>query len=396
MKILLINSNPVVSRLTALSARKEEIQIDEVQEVNEVNNGHYDIVFVDADSWNKEVDSVISKNIQTQKRVLFYAQDDKESTDEFDISILKPFLPSEVSAVIRLVEESSLSVDNSIESKSIEKPVIVAIPEDKPKDEFLQSLNDDLDFEEKEKPLETKVVVEPKDNRDEDIFAELKDDSKTFDQELEDAFPFKKTELENDSLFDLDLESNTKKEEASLIALEKDTKRDDLNVENSELFDFDLDSSDELDLNLDVLSEDKPKETPKQETKVMKKEEAKVLDIQNEPSLEILDQELTVSETKVETKILDETELSTIKDILNNDSKTDGKLEDLMSNQGVASPVVDLSKKEKKGKSKKIKVSSGIGSEMLAETLVALPIETLRGLLAGARIKISIKFPKDK
>lgn len=67
MKILLINSNPVVSRLTALSARKEEIQVEEVQNINEVKNSKYDIVFVDSDSFNKNIENSIS-NITAQKK----------------------------------------------------------------------------------------------------------------------------------------------------------------------------------------------------------------------------------------------------------------------------------------------------------------------------------------
>jgi len=112
MKILLINNNPVVSRLTALSARKEDIKIDEIQEVTELNSANYDIVFVDADSLTKDVRDVISENLKTQKSVLFYADGDEEEKDSFDISILKPFLPSEVSAVIRSVEASGLDLEN--------------------------------------------------------------------------------------------------------------------------------------------------------------------------------------------------------------------------------------------------------------------------------------------
>ncbi len=45
MKILLINTNPVVSRLTALSARKEGVELDEVRDVSEIDNiDIYDII----------------------------------------------------------------------------------------------------------------------------------------------------------------------------------------------------------------------------------------------------------------------------------------------------------------------------------------------------------------
>ena len=407
MKILLINSNPVVSRLTALSARKEEIQIDEVQEVNEVSNNHYDIVFVDADSWNKDVDSAISKNIQTQKRVLFYAQDDKGSKDLFDISILKPFLPSEVSAVIRLVEESSLSTKSSVEVEE-KKVDLLVTPKEEEKDDFLRSLNDDLNFEDKlttlvdEKPTESKVKV---DNKDEDIFAELKDDSKTFDEQLKEAFPLKKSELESEELFDLDLSSDNKLEE-SFIALEKD-KKSEIKEENRDLFDFDLDSN-EFDLNLDTLDKENDKKidvvaktvekTVEKKETLEKKEviEPKKVEKKSVNNIEVVIKDKKEIKPKIETKILDENELSTIKDILNNEDSVNVELEELMPTQSATVNLVESSKKAKKRKAKKVKVSSEVGSEVLADTLASLPIETLRGLLAGANIKISIKFPKDK
>jgi len=403
MKILLINSNPVVSRLTALSARKEEIQIDEVQEVNEVSNNHYDIVFVDADSWNKDVDSAISKNIQTQKRVLFYAQDDKGSKDLFDISILKPFLPSEVSAVIRLVEESSLSTKSSVEVEE-KKVDLLVTPKEEEKDDFLRSLNDDLNFEDKlttlvdEKPTESKVKV---DNKDEDIFAELKDDSKTFDEQLKEAFPLKKSELESEELFDLDLSSDNKLEE-SFIALEKD-KKSEIKEENRDLFDFDLDSN-EFDLNLDTLDKENDKKIDVVAKTVEKKEtlekkeviEPKKVEKKSVNNIEVVIKDKKEIKPKIETKILDENELSTIKDILNNEDSVNVELEELMPTQSATVNLVESSKKAKKRKAKKVKVSSEVGSEVLADTLASLPIETLRGLLAGANIKISIKFPKDK
>jgi uncharacterized membrane protein len=388
MKILLINSNPVVSRLTALSARKEEIQIDEVQEVNEVSTRNYDIVFVDADSWNKDVDSAISQNIQTQKRVLFYAQDDNKRKDLFDISILKPFLPSEVSAVIRLVEENRVETKDNDTIEKEKTYENIKAPKEEKKDDFLRALNADLDFEDKlttlvdNKPLAAKAKVEKK---DEDIFAELQDDSKTFDKQLEEAFPLKEKELENESLFDLDLKDSDKLE-ASFVALEKEKKKE-VKVENSDLFDFDLESSDELDLNIDILKEKRDNSTLINKSIEKKK---------SEKSIELAPEKSKSREKKIETKVLDEAELSTIKDILENDKAVAVELEDLMTKQPATVNLVETSKKEKKRKVKKVKVSSEVGSEVLADTLASLPIETLRGLLAGANIKISIKFPKDK
>ncbi len=397
MKILLINSNPVVSRLTALSARKEEIQIDEVQEINEIRNSKYDIVFVDADSWNKEVDSAISKDIQTQKRVLFYAQDDKNSNELFDISILKPFLPSEVSAVIRSVEENTLSTKDTkekvieIEEESIFNTLETSkdIKEEK-KEDFLLSLDDDIILDEK---LLTTVDKVGKENtlkdKEEDLFAELKDNNKEFDKQLEESFPIKKEE----DLFDLDFTDATLEKEFDLFNKEKKSDEKDIKIEKDELFDFDLEHNNDFDLNLNEAKEEKIDII---DDTIEKKE----IKIESEKSIEMANKKEKKSEEKreqVETKILDESEVLNIKDILENDDSSTIELDELMT------PAVQMirtsdeeNKKEKKKKIKKEENNSTLQADSVIDTLSSLPVDTLKGLLSGATIKISIKFPKVK
>jgi len=393
MKILLINSNPVVSRLTALSARKEEIQIDEVQEINEISNRKYDIVFVDADSWSKELDNAISKDIQAQKRVLFYAQDDKNNKELFDISILKPFLPSEVSAVIRSVEEYAVSAEESknnileVEEESIFN--VLETSKDKKeekKEDLLLSLDDDMKLDEK-LPKETKI-----EDKEEDLFAELKENSSDFNQQLKEAFPLKKEE----ELFDLDFSDDVLEKEFNALDKEKksDTKKVE-EIENEELFDFDLDNNG-LDLNLDILNEDKitMETTPKNMDKEVKEIN---IETKSEKITEMPSKKVKKSDVQVETKILDQSEVLNIKDILENDEDSNLELDELMT------PAVQMirtsdetKKKEKKKKAKKVDESPTIQADAVIDTLTSLPVDTLKGLLAGATIKVSIKFPKVK
>jgi len=156
MKILLINNNPVVSRLTALSARKEEVEVDEIQEVTELKHNEYDLVFVDSDSLTKDVSDVMKESLKVKKSVLFYAHDDDEITDPFDLRILKPFLPSEVSAVLRSVEEEDeeelLEEDNSVAESHFN---ILEEAKNIPREELF-SLDDDIIEKKKEE-----VVVMP-------------------------------------------------------------------------------------------------------------------------------------------------------------------------------------------------------------------------------------------
>ena len=370
MKILLINNNPVVSRLTALSARKEDIEIDEIQEVTELNSDTYDIVFVDADSWSKDVHDVITENIKIQKSVLFYGDGDEKEKASFDISILKPFLPSEVSAVIRSIEENTEEVASTL---SEEKHFNIL------DDAKVENRNElfDLDGLDEVEEKKEEVALTLDENLD------LKVEDVNFDDKLEDAFPLKINTLDDDLLEDeLNLEKSKEKEV------------DDL---------FDLDLSDEIpSLDDDLFAEDKKEKAFDTLDEIELNDD--VLEVKNEieetSSLLSLDDELVLEPVKKETQILDELEIENIKGILSEDNSADMTLEDLMPVMAVM-PVVEEKEEKQEQKSKKIvkeEVSTPLDmdSNVLAQTLAAMPVENLRQLLAGAKVNIKIKFPKLK
>ncbi|CAA6798826.1 MAG: Highly acidic protein [uncultured Sulfurovum sp.] len=386
MKILLINNNPVVSRLTALSARKEDIEIDEIQEVTELISDTYDIVFVDADSWTKDVRDVISENIEVKKSVLFYGEGDEEERASFDLSILKPFLPSEVSAVIRSVEEEAKVVTPAVVAEE-EHFNILDEKEESAREELFTL--DGLDEVEKKEDESPKL---------------------DFDQQLEEAFPLRVNTLDDD-LFD-----DEPKEVAALKTETEPLKEKE--VEN-DLFDLDLD--DEIpSLDDDLFGENKKEELNKEELtdKALDiVEDDDVLElvsaVEDEPLLE-LEEELPLVEdekldiVKKETKILDEVEIENIKGILTEDINDEMTLDDLMTPVALSSfgtedteEVKEEKKTENNQEVKKVKElevskSSDIDSGVLAQTLTAMPVDALRELLAGATVKIKIKFPKSK
>jgi len=378
MKILLINNNPVVSRLTALSARKEDIAIDEIQEVTELNSDKYDIVFVDADSWTKDVSDVISENIKTQKTVLFYGDGDDEEKNSFDISILKPFLPSEVSAVIRSVESSSEDLDEEDHFNVLA-------------DGKIETKNEALDLDELN---DTK----------EELSLNLDDDLE-FDKKLEEEFSLNKNTLDDDllddnDLFDLDLKEETSSLDKDLFSEEK---KEDIAME-TEKFDLEDDTLTLMD-------------TPKEEASL---EEDIPLELDELLVEEPKAEEPKVEVVKKETKILDEQEIENIKGILTEDTSEEMTLEELMPPMSVMPSISESVDKEessketatdeemKKEKHKKDKVkaekvakeedddSFDFDTNVLSQTLAAMPVENLRQLLSGAKVNITIKFPKSK
>jgi len=108
MNILLINTNPVVSRLISLCIRKEETVLEEVTDVSAVKLDTYDIVFVDDASY-VETARRYMENLMSDKKVFLSGKNVPEvSVSDFDEVILKPFLPSQISTVLEDVEASFL------------------------------------------------------------------------------------------------------------------------------------------------------------------------------------------------------------------------------------------------------------------------------------------------
>jgi len=415
MKILLINNNPVVSRLTALSARKEDIEIDEVQEVTELTSYNYDIVFVDADSWNEDVRSTIFTHIETKKRVLFYAQDDNEDLERFDKGILKPFLPSEVSAVIRSVEESKTLDDIGTEieeEKSID--FVNDLKEDKVKDitpelfatetidlesaDVKTDLMDELTkIDEDEVAKETLLDASVKSAElEEDLFKETSDELNINVNDF--ASKSSKTEL-----FDLDLDDNKNLLDDELFTADVKTPENSL---DDELLEFDLEKDNEINLDNEDLFD------TKEEVSTIKESISEELGTDMDDIISDIKPDVeTKIETEIETKILDAEEIETIKDILEEDTSDTLDLEDLVA-PGMAAGVAAMAlsstdlvaseetietekkKKKKSKKEKKVNLEEDESSDTLIDTLATLKVESLRELLAGAIVSIKIEFPK--
>ena len=102
MKILLINNNPVVSRLFALCTRDEYIVLDEIEDIKEVEEGkEYDLIFVDDASYVESVREFIESHHNMGKKVFIsYAQENKHG---FDMTLKKPFLPSRILEIMQSV-----------------------------------------------------------------------------------------------------------------------------------------------------------------------------------------------------------------------------------------------------------------------------------------------------
>ena len=100
MNILLINTNPVVSRLISLCMREDNTVLEEITEVSAARLDSYDIIFVDDASCVDNVRQLL-QNMTSVKKVLLLGNNILEDlTENFDEVIKKPFLPSDIRSAI--------------------------------------------------------------------------------------------------------------------------------------------------------------------------------------------------------------------------------------------------------------------------------------------------------
>ncbi len=104
MQILLINTNPVVSRLLALCTRDDAYRLEEVTDINEVSHHAYALIFVDEASYNKEVAEFLQHYQESTKVLISYRSD---AARGFDVTIKKPFLPSQITEIINTASSTS-------------------------------------------------------------------------------------------------------------------------------------------------------------------------------------------------------------------------------------------------------------------------------------------------
>ncbi len=107
MHILLINTNPVVSRLFYDISKDDDISIDEIDSMDNLKDEcSYDIVFVDEESYREEQKEFLF-GLDTLLKVFFSYKSDEMI--EFDRTLSKPFLPSQIIDIISDVKEQNRS-----------------------------------------------------------------------------------------------------------------------------------------------------------------------------------------------------------------------------------------------------------------------------------------------
>ena len=187
MNILLINTNPVVSRLISLCTREEDTVLEEVTDVSAVKRDTYDIVFIDDSSYVAEVEKLLQHLLLGKKIFLSGKNVSDDIVPMCDEVILKPFLPSQITAVLEgfNVLETDVTEEN-------EKHFIfpLSTEESQLEDDTLE-LDEDEDLQIKESP---EMILDSKEI--DRIKALLEEDEDEVVLELEDETDYESRKVE--------------------------------------------------------------------------------------------------------------------------------------------------------------------------------------------------------
>lgn len=117
MRILLLNDNPVVRKLVALSAQKTKDDLSVVWSVDEIEHQQYDLLIVDDANYSDEVMSALKEKIE-YKSSLLMATRGAAVPAGFDKVINKPFLPTDLVELFVGIEKSLPSAAENEEASA--------------------------------------------------------------------------------------------------------------------------------------------------------------------------------------------------------------------------------------------------------------------------------------
>ncbi|EAI4329969.1 hypothetical protein A0Z18_00845 [Campylobacter upsaliensis] len=245
MKILLLNENPVVSKLINLSAQKMSY---EISELSAYEDGIYDVIIVDSDT-QADLDFLKDKC----KRLIYLNPRNKEC--KLDVEILsKPFLPTDLLNLLSQEPSKEAVIEDENPYANLNLDLDALNLDDVPNEEEskeegvgevrLEDLSLDDEQEEEQENLEPEkledVKLEGKNLENEEISNEesledlsldenLKEEVKEEDLELNLSEEEERQESEQEAL---ESESEEKSENLELENLENEQESENVEVEN--------------------------------------------------------------------------------------------------------------------------------------------------------------------
>ncbi len=197
MKILLLNDNPVVRKLVALSAQKTKDDLNVVSSIDEIERNAYDLFIVDDALYSDDV-MVSLKEKSTFKISLLMATRGNTVPSGFDHVINKPFLPTDLVELFVGIDNNLSKIGVHEEKTSVSAPSIdldSMLKGLEQEDDFdMLELDEEFDFEEPsrggddfEDSLDKNVLDHEEVQELQELLEDTDDDIKINDLEDEDA-----------------------------------------------------------------------------------------------------------------------------------------------------------------------------------------------------------------
>ena len=212
MQILLLNTNPVVSRLITLCLKDRHAELYEFSSFEEIEDKMYDLAFIDDASY-KSISPDTLQKLRIAKLVLLTSHPEEKS-ELIDVVIKKPFLPSKIIEVI-----DSLDLTEIHESSISEPPHIFPLS---PAEETQEDIEEETKDEDEEESMISHPILDL--NEIERIKSLLDMDEEILNDDLwekdEEELETLKREVIKQNLIDEGLE--IVEEEDVISAVEKD------------------------------------------------------------------------------------------------------------------------------------------------------------------------------
>jgi len=242
MNVLLVNNDPVVSKLVTLSTLKTGDRLDIAEHIDEVRDGSYDLLILEMGLFTPEaLEAINDKAIYAHS--IYITTRDSEATELFEKTLYKPFLPTEL---LVMLHQFSKSVQK--EQERLAKEIVFDDLEENffTEDEILgvatesvESVETPLSFLEEEDLLEDEEIIFDTDESLENIFSDeevsevkaildaLSDDQKDEDlhaQEVIDDVVEEEIDLELEAALRQFNENDlSEKEDETVVHLEEET-----------------------------------------------------------------------------------------------------------------------------------------------------------------------------
>lgn len=193
MKILLLNDNPVVRKLVALSAQKTKDDLSVIWSVDEVEGSEYDLLIVDDAHYSDESMAALKEKIQF-KTSLLMATRGNATPAGFDKVINKPFLPTDLVDLFAQIDKDLAPSAQAVrEERNVEEGNAIVlddtIEEDSAHEEGfdITNLDDELDLDDFDIEDDSEMAVKTNvlDHEEVQELQDLLDDTDNFDMDDE-------------------------------------------------------------------------------------------------------------------------------------------------------------------------------------------------------------------